>query len=299
VVFDLSPVYAIVAVAVGIVLTITDAHAASLSLAVGPQYDTTHVYVAPEEFDRFSEALVATFGGTKSQAAVINITPTPSETMWQAVFTPVGTFSVFGFKTPIPYPFGIERTGYLVSDFDAAIDSAKANHADIVVTPFPDPIGRDAIIAWPGGVYMQLYWHRTPSNYASLQTIPENRVYISPDRADDFVRDFGAFAQAKVISDDHKAPGIEIARPDDAYRRVRMDSPFGKITVLATDGHLPYPYGREIMGYEVDDLSNTLMKAKAAGASVVIEPYSGAGRRAAMVWFPGGFIAEVHSDSNK
>jgi hypothetical protein len=298
-VFDLSPVYAIVAVAVGIVLTITDAHAASLSLAVGPQYDTTHVYVAPEEFERFSDALVATFGGTKSQAAVINITPTPSETMWQAVFTPVGTFSVFGFKTPIPYPFGIERTGYLVSDFDAAIDSAKANHADIVVAPFPDPIGRDAIIAWPGGVYMQLYWHRTPSNYASLQTVPENRVYISPDRADDFVRDFGAFAQAKVISDDHKAPGIEIGRPNDVYRRARMDSPFGKITVLATDGHLPYPYGREITGYEVDDLSNTLMKAKAAGASVVIEPYSVAGRRAAMVRFPGGFIAEVHSDNNK
>jgi predicted enzyme related to lactoylglutathione lyase len=299
VVFDLSPVYAIVAVAFGIVFTIADAPAAGLSLAVGPQYDTTHVYVAPEEFDRFSDALVATFGGTKSQAAVINITPTPSETMWQAVFTPVGTFSVFGFKTPIPYPFGIERTGYLVSDFDAAIDSAKANHADIVVTPFPDPIGRDAIIAWPGGVYMQLYWHRTPSNYASLQTIPENRVYISPDRADDFVHDFGAFAQAKIISDDHKAPGIEIGRPNDLYRRARMDSPFGKITVLATDGHLPYPYGREIMGYEVDDLSNTLMKAKAAGASVVIEPYSVAGRRAAMLRFPGGFIAEVHSDNNK
>ena len=298
-VFDLNPVYAIVAVAAGIAFTMTDAPAASLSLAVGPQYDTTHVYIAPEEFDRFSDALVATFGGTKSQAAVINITPTPSETMWQAVFTPVGTFSVFGFKTPIPYPFGIERTGYLVSDFDAAIDSAKANHADIVVAPFPDPIGRDAIIAWPGGVYMQLYWHRTPSNYASLQTVPENRVYISPDRADDFVRDFGAFAQAKVISDDHKAPGIEIGRPNDVYRRARMDSPFGKITVLATDGHLPYPYGREITGYEVDDLSNTLMKAKAAGASVVIEPYSVAGRRAAMVRFPGGFIAEVHSDNNK
>jgi len=299
VVFDLSPVYAIVAVAFGIVFTIADAPAAGLSLAVGPQYDTTHVYVAPEEFDRFSDALVATFGGTKSQAAVINVTPTPSETMWQAVFTPVGTFSVFGFKTPIPYPFGIERTGYLVSDFDAAIDFAKANHADIVVAPFPDPIGRDAIIAWPGGVYMQLYWHRTPSNFASLQTVPENRVYISPDRADDFVRDFGAFAQAKVISDDHKAPGIEIGRPNDVYRRARMDSPFGKITVLATDGHLPYPYGREITGYEVDDLSNTLMKAKAAGASVVIEPYSVAGRRAAMVRFPGGFIAEVHSDNNK
>jgi hypothetical protein len=76
-VFDLSPVYAIVAVAVGTVLAVTDAPAASLSLAVGPQYDTTHVYIAPEEFDSFSDALVATFGGTKSQAAVINITPDP------------------------------------------------------------------------------------------------------------------------------------------------------------------------------------------------------------------------------
>jgi hypothetical protein len=290
---------AILAVAAGIVLTVADAPAASSSFAVGPQYDTTHVYVAPEEFDRFVESLIATFGGTKSQAGVINITPTPSETMWQAVFTPVGTFSVFGFKTPIPYPFGIERTGYLVSDFDAAIDSAKANQADIVVAPFPDPIGRDAIIAWPGGVYMQLYWHKTPPNFASLQTVPENRVYISPDRANDFVRDFGAFARAKVVSDDPKAAGIEIGRPNDVYRRVRMDSPFGKVTMLVTDGHLPYPYGREITGYDVDDLANTLMKAKAAGASVAVEPYSVAGRHAAMVQFPGGFIAEIHSDDNK
>jgi predicted enzyme related to lactoylglutathione lyase len=288
----------ILAMATGIALTATDFPAAGPSLAVGPQYETTHVYVALEEFDRFSDSVVATFGGTKSQAAVISITPTPSETKWQTVFTPAGTFSVFGFKTPIPYPFGIERTGYLVSDFDAAIDSAKTNHADIVVAPFPDPIGLDAIIAWPGGVHMQLYWHKAASNYASLQTIPENRVYISPNRADDFVRDFGAFAQAKLFSDDHKAPGIEIGRPDDVYRRVRMDSAFGKITVLVTDGHLPYPYGREIMGYEVGDLSDTIANAKAAGASVVIEPYSVADRRAAMVQFPGGFIAEIHSDKN-
>ncbi|HYQ08837.1 MAG TPA: glyoxalase, partial [Xanthobacteraceae bacterium] len=289
----------IAAVTAGIVLTVTAAPAASPSLAVGPQYETTHVYVAPEELDRFSNALVATFGGTKSPTAMISITPAPSETMWQAVFTPAGTFSVFGFKTPIPYPFGIERTGYLVSDFDAAIDSAKVNHADIVVAPFSDPIGRDAIIAWPGGVYMQLYWHRAPPNQASLQTVPENRVYISPDRADDFVRDFGAFAQATVVSDDRNAPGIGIGKPNEGYRRVTMDSLFGKVAVLATDGHLPYPYGREIMGYDVDDLSDTLAKAKTAGASVVIEPYSVSRRRAAMVEFPGGFMAEIHSDKNK
>ena len=79
----------------------------------------------------------------------------------------------------------------------------------------------------------------------------------------------------------------------------RVISQFGKVTVLTTDGYLPYPYGRETTGYTVDDLSDTLMKAKAAGVSVVIEPYSVAGRRAAMVQFPGGFIAEIHSDNDK
>jgi hypothetical protein len=290
---------AILAVAASIRFTVTDAPAASPSIAVGPQYGTTHVYVAPEDLDRLTDALVATFGGTKSQASLTSITPTPSETMWQAVLTPVGTFSVFGFRTPIPYPFGMERTGYLVSDFDAAIDSAKANHADVVVAPFSDPIGRDVIVAWPGGVYMQLYWHKAPPNFASLRHIPENRLYVSPDRADDFIRDFGAFAQATVVSDDRKAPGIEIGRPNDVYRRVRMDSQFGKIALLATDGHLPYPYGREITGHDVDDLSNTVMKGRAAGASVVIAPYSVAGRRAAMLQFPGGFIAEIHSDNDR
>jgi hypothetical protein len=83
------------------------------------------------------------------------------------------------------------------------------------------------------------------------------------------------------------------------YRRVRMRSQFGKVAVLATDGHLPYPYGREITGHEVDDLSNTVMKGEAAGAIVVVAPYSVAGRRAAMLQFPGGFIAEIHSDNDK
>ena len=78
-----------------------------------------------------------------------------------------------------------------------------------------------------------------------------------------------------------------------------MGSQFGKITVLAADGHLPYPYGRETTGYDVDDLSDTLVKGKAAGAGVVIAPYGVAGRQAAMVQFPGGFIAEIQSDNGK
>src|ERR1700723_286018 len=133
--------------------------AATPEVAVGPQYHPTHVYVAPQDFDCFVASLVATFGGTTSKQGVFTVTPTPSKTMSQLVLTPVGTLSIFGFQTPIPFPFGIERTGYLVQDLDAAVNAARADGADIVVTSFPDPIGRDVIIQWPGGVYMQLYWH--------------------------------------------------------------------------------------------------------------------------------------------
>ena len=158
--------------------TAGSARAETPAVAVGPQYDTTHVYVAPDDFDRFVASLIATFGGKTSKEGVFTVTPTPSQTMSQLVLTSAGTLSVFGFKTPVPWPFGAERTGYLVTDFDAAVSAAKADGADVIVAPFPDPIGRDVIIQWPGGVNMQLYWHTTAPSFASLQTIPENRVYV-------------------------------------------------------------------------------------------------------------------------
>jgi len=113
------------------------------------------------------------------------------------------------------------------------------------------------------------------------------------------VRDFVAFSGGKVVSDNRHAAGIEIGRPNDTYRRVRIDSAFGKVTVLATDGHLPYPYGREVTGYEVADLSDTLAKAKAAGATVLLDSYTVDGRQATFVAFLGGYIAEVHSSASK
>ena len=268
------------------------------AVAVSPQYDTTHVIVAPEDFDRFTDSLVATFGGSKSQQGVIQVTPTPSQTISQLVFTPVGTISVFGFKTPIPYPFGVERTGYLVTDMDIAVKSAKEQGADVVVSSFPDVAGRDAIIEWPGGVHMQLYWHTKAPNYAPLQTVPENRVYVSQQRAERFVRGFVEFSRGKVVSDDSRAPGVEIGRPGETYRRIRIESNFGRIAVLVTDGHLPYPYGRELMGYEVANLSETVNKATAAGVSVLVPPYSAGDREAAILQFPGGYIAEIHTASS-
>jgi hypothetical protein len=274
---------------------LADTPAQTEQLAVGTQYGTTHVYVAPADFDRFVASFVATFGGHSAPKATVTVTPTASRTLWQAVITPYGSISVFAFTTPIPYPFGLERGGYLVSNFDDAIRIARENGAILTVAPFGDALGKDAIVEWPGAVPMQIYWHTTALHNAPLATVPENRIYISPDAVDTFVDDFNKFSHGTVVSDESAAPGIEIGVPTETYRRVRLQSPFGKLTLLVTDGHLPYPYGHETTGYEVPNLTETLQKAKAAGAAILVAPYASQGRQSAMVQFPGGYVAEIHA----
>jgi predicted enzyme related to lactoylglutathione lyase len=264
-------------------------------VAVGPQYDSTHVYVTPGNLDAFVNSFVATFGGAPSKRFVANILPVPSSTQFQAVVSPVGVLSAFDFQTPVPFPFGEERTGYLVTDMDQAIKAARAAGAEVIVEPFKDPIGMDAVIQWPGGVKMQLYWHFKPSTNPPLETIPDNRVYVSQDQADNFVRSFVDFAKGKIVADDKQADAGEIGRPGENYRRIRITSLFGNMQVLVTDGHLPYPFGHEITGYEVKDLSATLEKAKAAGVKILSAPYTTSDRITAIVEFPGGYIAEIHS----
>jgi hypothetical protein len=262
---------------------------------VGAQYDGAHVYVAPADMDAFVKSFVATFGGAASPVSTTQVTPTPSTANFIAVRTPVGTLSVLAFTTPIPWPFGSERTGYLVRDMDAAITSAMRARAGVLVAPFADPIGRDAIVQWPGGVTMQFYWHTNAPSGPPLATIPENRVYVARKQAEEFVVSFLLFSKGRLESDDQTAPGVEIGRPGATFRRIRLVSDFGRMTVLATDGWLSYPYGREINGYEVTDLAVTLAKAEASGAKVLVGPYKSDGREAMMVEFPGGYIAEVHA----
>jgi len=265
------------------------------NVAVGAQYDSTHVYVAPADLDAFVKSFAATFGGQPSKKIVTNVLPVPSSTEFQYLWTPAGTLSVFAFETPIPYPFGQERTGYLVTDMDAAIKAARASGAEVIVEPFKDPIGIDAVIQWPGGVKMQLYWHFTPPKYPPLETIPDNRLYVSRDRADEFVNDFLRFSRGKLLSDDKAADAGEIGRAGETYRRIRIASAFGNMQVLVTDGHLPYPFGHELTGYEVHDLGATLEKAKAAGVKILSAPYKMTDRTSAILEFPGGYIAEVHA----
>jgi predicted enzyme related to lactoylglutathione lyase len=264
-------------------------------IAVGAQYDSTHVYVSPNDLEAFVTSFAATFGGQASKRTVTNVLPVPSRTEAQYVATPAGMLSVFAFQTPVPFPFGQERTGYLVTDMNDAVKAAREAGAEVIVEPFRDPIGLDAVIQWDGGVKMQLYWHFTAPSQPPLASIPDNRVYLSVDRADTFVRQFTRFAHGKIISDNKGADAGEIGRPGETYRRIRIESRFGKMQVLVTDGHLPFPFGHELMGYEVSDLHATLAKAQAAGAKVLTPPYAADDRITAMLQFPGGYIAEVHA----
>ncbi|MEU7177416.1 MULTISPECIES: glyoxalase [Streptomyces] len=263
-------------------------------VAVGTQYDTTHVYTRPGTMPAFAAAWKATFGGTSSPMAVADVTPTPSRTKSQLIFSPVGTLSVFDFQTPIPFPFGTERTGWLVTSMPAGIQRAQTSGAKVVVSPFSDPVGQDAVIQFPGGVSTQLYWHTTAPAYKPLQTIPENRVYLPADAVSAFLSSYLRFTGGSVESDVLKANASEIGLPGQTFRRIRITSPFGRTVVSVTNGHLPYPYGHEVTGYRVANLATTLGKAKAAGAAVLSGPHLSGGRHSAVVQFPGGYIAEIH-----
>jgi hypothetical protein len=146
---------------------------------------------------------------------------------------------------------------------------------------------------------MQLYWHFEAPSSPSLESIPENRVYVSQDRADAFVSSFVRFSKGAVAADDTQADAREIGRRGGKYRHIDITSNFGKMRVLVTDGHLPYPFGHELSGYEVKDLGATLKRATASGAKVLAPQFDASDRSMAIVEFPGGYIAEIHSSPGR
>jgi hypothetical protein len=272
---------------------------AAATVAVGPQYDTAHVYVAPDMVATFASSWEATFGGTSTTPKVTDVTPTPSETISELLLSPVGTLSVFGYTTPAPYPFGQERGGDLVTSFSAGVAAATRSGALLVVSPWNDPIGKDAIVQFPGGVDQQVYWHTSPPSYPPLATIPESRVYLEPPAAAAFIRDYLAFSHGHVTLDNPRADGGQIGLPGTTFREVAISSAFGKTLVIISDGQLPYPFGLESTGYAVPSLTATLAKATAAGAKILWGPYRSATADTAMLQFPGGYIAEVHQAGSR
>jgi hypothetical protein len=112
-------------------------------VGVGPQYDSTHVYVTPDDTDRFVTSIIATFGGRSTKKVVATVTPTPRSTTSQLIQTPVGIVSLFRYRTPIPYPFGAERTGFLVTDMSDGREAAMVQFpGGYIVEIVPPPASR-------------------------------------------------------------------------------------------------------------------------------------------------------------
>jgi hypothetical protein len=114
----------------------------------------------------------------------------------------------------------------------------------------------------------QLYWHTEAPSYPALGSIPDNRVYVSPDAIDQFLRSYLSFTRDSVAADDKSADAALIGKHHTTCREIHITSGFGNTVVFVTDGHLPYPYGEEVAGYAVANVSDTIGKADAAGAKV-------------------------------
>jgi hypothetical protein len=120
-------------------------------------------------------------------------------------------------------------------------------------------------------------------------------IIVEPFKDPIGVDAFVNFSRGKVVADNWHADAAEIGRPGQTFRRVRVESKFGKMQVMSTDGQTPYPFGYDISGYEVRDLSDTLAKAKSQDVKILFGPVDTDDRHSALVQFPGGFIAEIHA----
>ncbi|WP_300112403.1 hypothetical protein [Sphingobium sp.] len=69
----------------------------------------------------------------------------------------------------------------------------------------------------------------------------------------------------------------------------------GRTTLIVTDGAPPWPYSQELTGYGVAVLKGTLVRAQGAGVKLLVPTDTVGARSAAMVPFPGGYIAELHA----
>ena len=237
---------------------------------------------------------MATFGGHASTPATVTVTPTSSKTVSQVVFSPVGFLSVFAFKTPIPYPFGAERTGYLVRDIDAAVAAARAVGAEVRSRPSSTPL--DATRSSAGRVVSTCSSIGIPRRRTTPPWPARRKTGSTPRRP-----------RRRVYRSLHAVLGRPCGLRRVAAGTRRRDRQLVTTTAhpasfLASvrwwPGHRwpsPWPYGREITGYETPDWPATLAKAKAAGASVLAGPYEADGRTAAMLQFPGGYIVEAHA----
>lgn len=261
----------------------------------GPDYDSTHIYTTMADVDPLTEQLVAVFGGEVKTYGELNICPQPSLAVVSVILSPYGLLSTFAFSTPVPYPFGQDKHGYRINDRAEMVARADAAGLDLAVAPFDDLGGLQVILRLPGGSALQLYEPPAEMGFPVVQHVPEARLYLGPRTIDPFLEAFATVTLGSVVRDDREADASEVGH-EGTFRRVEFESGYGRLLVLQTNGHQPYPYGWDFTGFAVDDLARKLDAATIAGAQVLIEPHEANGRTSAMVQFRGGFVAELHEE---
>ncbi|WIX77247.1 hypothetical protein QRX50_38515 [Amycolatopsis carbonis] len=262
--------------------------------AFGVEYDASHVYLQHGKLPAFIKSWEATFGGTDNGQNTFQITPTPSKALASIIHSPVGLLAAYDYQTPVPFPFGAEQTGFGVHDPDLGADAALRSGAAVTVTPWTGPVGREAVVQFPGGFASQIWKQFDMSGFTPLTTQPEFRVYLPETTVNAFLASYLKFTGGSVISDVRKADGGEVGAPGTTYHRIRIKTQFGNTVVLAGNGDWTYPYGRDTTGYTVSDVNATVAKAAANGATVLSGPYKSKDRTSVILQFPGGYIAEVH-----
>jgi hypothetical protein len=88
-------------------------------------------------------------------------------------------------------------------------------------------------VQFPGGIDIQLWKHNSPTVFAPLATIPENRFYLDPAAADTFVHAWLTFSHGYAAVDDSHAShasGAEIGMPGTTYRKGRIWKQLGFAT---------------------------------------------------------------------
>ena len=109
---------------------------ATAGFAMGPQHDTTHVYVPVAEFDEFIRGFVATFGGKASGCGRTTLIVTDGAPPWS---------------------YGHELTGYEVAVLKGTPARAQGGGVKLLV-PTDTVGGRSAAIApFPGGYIAELH----------------------------------------------------------------------------------------------------------------------------------------------
>jgi hypothetical protein len=82
---------------------------------------------------------------------------TPSGNIFNEAMRGFGKMTVFVTDGHLPYPYGIEFTGYEVADLKDTLTKATTSGATVLVEPFTSERRDSAMVQFPGGYIAEIH----------------------------------------------------------------------------------------------------------------------------------------------